>query len=401
MADDLKSSASIWDEGNTRRDQTQSAPNLIDTQPAEEPPSYTNATTSVTTPSRPQRPATPPRQRYNPIEALSLLSSIRFQSYPIPNSTIDPKRTVTTTTYAPFYSSPSSLTKLLIEQSNLPPRPLIRIRGTHVNSSTQTVVDFDLVLNLTTLLDLQSPRQASDESSSNTQAPARIHFKELPIDTQSSSSGGSRLFRREKDRPETSPLTKWATKFTTDKSENKSFYLMRVIPHAIPLQQTLEGSIRTLLHTLQYRGKVEVTFPTQYESIIVQKKPGNWFVSMLNLHPEKKYDVLESHFQFRGHPVAPSSEDGNDALSPQQGKAHMKAAEANARSLAEEWWNDWREVVRNGVLRGSKGRLGVEEWIEMSMGRRIGDRGREWGVDGSWDGSGPVAWPGKWTEEDF
>jgi hypothetical protein len=400
MGDDLKSSASIWDEGNARGSQPQSAPSLIDTQPPEEPPSYTNAT-SVTTPSRPQRPATPPRQRYNPIEALSLLSSIRFASYPILNSTIDPKRAVTTTTYAPFYSSPSSLTKLLTEQSNLPPRPLIRIRGTHVNSSTQTVVDFDLVLNLTTLLDLKPPRRASDELSSTTQELVRIHFKELPIESKSSSSGGSRLFRREKDRPDTGPLIKWATKFITDKSENKSFHLTRVILHAVPLQQTLEGSVRTLLHTLQYRGKVDVTFPTQQESIVVQKKPGNWFVSMLNLHPEKKYDVLESHFQFRGHPVAPSSEDGNEELSPQQGKAHMKAAESNARSLAEEWWSDWREVVRNGVLRGSKGRLGVEEWIEMSMGRMIGDRGREWGVDGSWDASGPAAWPGKWTEEDF
>jgi hypothetical protein len=393
MADDLKSSAAVWDEGNTRGNQSQRAPNLIDTQPPEEPPSYTNAT-SATTSARPQRPATPPRQRYNPIEALSMLSSIQFASYPIPSSTLDPKRTITTSTYAPFYSSPSSLIRLLTEQSNLPPRPLIRISGTHVNSSTQTVVDFDIFLNLTTLLDLQPPRRPSDESSSAIQVPARIHFKELPVESQPGSSGGSRLFRREKDRPETSPLAKWATKFTADKSENKSFYLTRVIPHAVPLQQTLEGSIRTLLHTLQYRGKVDVTFPTQYESVIVQKKPGNWFVSMLNLHPEKKYDVLESHFQFRGHPAAPSSEDGNDALSPQQGKVHMKAAEANARSLAEEWWSDWREVVRNGVLRGSKGRLGVEEWIEMSMGWRTADRGREWGVDGSWDASAPAAWSG-------
>lgn len=152
---------------------------------------------------------------------------------------------------------------------------------------------------------------------------------------------------------------------------------------------------------MQYRGKVDVTWPLQYEGVVVAKKPSNWFVSMLNLHPEKKYDVVESYFQWRGHRDMSVREEGGEEPTSREVREHLKAAEANARGLAEEWWRDWRDVVRNGVLRAWKGRLGVEEWIEMSMGRRMAEKGREWGADGSWEGSASIAFSAKWAEDDL
>ena len=151
---------------------------------------------------------------------------------------------------------------------------------------------------------------------------------------------------------------------------------------------------------MQYRGKVEVTFPVQHYGVIVSKKPSNWFANMLNLHPEKKYDVIDSPWHWRGHPPAPNSTSATiDAITLSE--RDFRAGQANARSIAEEFWGDWREVVRNAVLRGHRGKVGVEEWIEAQMGRREKERGKEWGIDGSWDSSlasGVGGW--KWGGED-
>ena len=409
--EDLKSSAHVWGDGLTddpnhqpsRSRHPTSTPQLIDLPPPDEPPSYTNATltpSEATPQPQPQRRTTPPRIRLNPIQSLSLFSSLPFHSYSIPSATITNNRSITESTYAPFFSSPASLTKLVTDQASIPPRPLLRFKGTHVDNNRYTVVDFDVIINLTALLDI-SPPPTSDIEAGPRAPPLRISFKELPIESESSrpASSGSRLFKREKPRPsDLSPLQKWTTKYVADKSENKSFTLTRTIPHFVPLQQAIEGSLRTLLHTLQYRGKVEVTFPTQHSSVVVSKKPTNWFVSMLNLHPEKKYDVVESPWQWRGHPSPPSANSSSATDPITLSERDFKAGIANARSLAEEFWGDWRDVVRNAVLRGHKGKVGVEEWIEAQMGRREKERGKEWGVDGTWDQSGVTGW--KWGDDD-
>ena len=279
------------------------------------------------------------------------------------------------------------------------------MKGTHIDANRYTIVDFDLILNLTSLLDLSVPdnnTSSSTASSSNNHTAPHLSFKELPLDTPSTSSGGSRLFKRsEKQRPSQtppSPLQVWCAKYVSDKSENKTFVLTRVISHFVPLQQTLEGSLRTLLHTLQYRGKVEVTFPTHQSTVAISKKPGNWFVSMLGMYPEKRFDVVESVWGWRGHLAGTREDGGGDGDVRERSERGFKVDEANARGIAEEYWGDWRETVRNSVLRGVRGKVGVEEWIESAMGRREKDRGKEWGVDGSWSDS-TSAW-GKWTGEE-
>jgi hypothetical protein len=113
---------------------------------------------------------------------------------------------------------------------------------------------------------------------------------------------------------------------------------------------------------------------------------------MLNLHPERKYDVLDAPWGLRGDPPSTSGSVGQE-------EHRFKLCEANARSLAEEFWGDYRDVVRNAVLRGHKGKIGVEEWIEAQMGRREKERAKEWGVDGAWD-AGRGGWGGE-REEDW
>lgn len=77
----------------------------------------------------------------------------------------------------------------------------------------------------------------------------------------------------------------------------------------------------------------------------------------------------------------------------------MKASEANARSVAEEFWREWAGTVHNVVLQGRRGKVSVEDWMETQMGRREKERGREWGLDGSWDGRDP--WGKGAGEDDF
>lgn len=156
-----------------------------------------------------------------------------------------------------------------------------------------------------------------------------------------------------------SPLDTWCKLFTSDKAENKSLTLTRLILD-FPTSY-LEGAIRTLLHTLKYRGKVEVTFPIQHQSVIVHKAPGNWFYNMLRLYPVKEYKVAESIWEVRG------ADNGESA------------------KIVEEWWEEWKGAVANAVLKKHQGNVGVEDWMMWKMGVVEKEKKAEWAVDGQWE----------------
>lgn len=215
----------------------------------------------------------------------------------------------------------------------------MRVRGTHVDHSGRGGgVDFDFVVNLTSLLELGGEKvvggeEAGEESGegSSSGGSGRGRGATNGVVGRGSTSGWgyangeSRLRIKLPDHPHTLrqhqrpltpkrpalpprkapsirplPLQKHVQSFIADKSEHKSFTLTRIVMHAVPLQQHLEGSLRTLLHTLQYRGKVEINFPLQYERVVVLKKEGNWVMGLLGMYNEKKWEGVESVWRWRG-----------------------------------------------------------------------------------------------------
>jgi hypothetical protein len=83
------------------------------------------------------------------------LPSIDFMSYRLPAGTLSDDETTRTTTDPELTSSPPALFALLKEQIALPPKPVVRIRGTHIDhlySWGTTRTDFDLTLDVMPLV---------------------------------------------------------------------------------------------------------------------------------------------------------------------------------------------------------------------------------------------------------
>ncbi|KAH0837239.1 hypothetical protein AYO21_08107 [Fonsecaea monophora] len=403
--------------------------------PTDLPPSYEHTVLPSTNPwtdspssqnQVPQRTSTPlsvPSQ--NPLVALSRLKTVSFAKYRVRDSKLSEDQTVTTTTNPELTSSSTSsstsqqqqrtLLKFIREQASLPPKPIIVIRGTHGNGST--VVDFDLKLNLTTMLDLD---WGGTESGGG-----RVKVKRYQ---HGSSNGSPKQMTREE--MNMSPLELWTKRFCEDKAENRSFALHRSTPN-LPIA-LLEGYARNLLATVKYRGKLHVEFPIQYSDVVIQRKSSNWFTNMLRLYPTKKYEVVEVEWPVIGTVAddhgggqgdsgetaaarglnAPSSSPppssrpayqrtgtgaGTTAAEPTSSASSTSSSssshptgsgpgEGSDRTglpslIAQEWWREWQFAIRNAVLSGRKGWVTVEDWMEAKMGMREKERAREWGVD--------------------
>ncbi|KIW32475.1 uncharacterized protein PV07_04020 [Cladophialophora immunda] len=406
--------------------------------PTDLPPSYEHTVLPNTNPwtdSPSSQSPRPPRTSsstplcvpsQNPLSALSRLTTVSFAKYRIRDSRLSEDQKVTTTTNPELTSSSHSsstsqqqqrtLLKFIREQACLPPKPIMVIRGTHVHGST--VVDFDLKLNLTSMLDL--------DWGGNESGGGRVKVKRY----QHGSSNGSpkQMTREEMDM---SPLELWAKKFCEDKAENRSFTLHRSTPN-LPIA-LLEGHARTLLAMAKYRGKVHVEFPVQYSDVVIQRKSSNWFTNMLRLYPTKKYEVVDVEwpvigttaddpsgqadadeaaagaglnapssssptssrpaYQSTGTGTAPGPADAQPASSASStssssssNPATSGAGDGNDRTglpslIAQEWWREWQFAIRNAALSGRKGWVTVEDWVEAKMGMREKERAKEWGVD--------------------
>jgi hypothetical protein len=75
------------------------------------------------------------------------MPNIIFSKYRVPDATLSKDQSTLTTTFAAFSSDPKALELFIREQAALPPRPLVRVTGTHTEMG-QTKVDFDVRLNM-------------------------------------------------------------------------------------------------------------------------------------------------------------------------------------------------------------------------------------------------------------
>jgi hypothetical protein len=89
--------------------------------------------------------------------SLQPVTSVQFdlRQYQIPHFTISEDQTTVTTTSPLYTSNPGALIELLQHQAALPPKPLVRIKGTHSEygaSYGPIRTDFDLTMNLMPLI---------------------------------------------------------------------------------------------------------------------------------------------------------------------------------------------------------------------------------------------------------
>ena len=86
-----------------------------------------------------------------------------FTAYRLPMSTWSDDRTTCTTTASHLADNPSALFELIRKQLTLPPKPVVRITGTHADwcySWGNTKIDFDIALDIMPLI--LSPKTTGD-----------------------------------------------------------------------------------------------------------------------------------------------------------------------------------------------------------------------------------------------
>ncbi|KIW56075.1 hypothetical protein, variant 2 [Exophiala xenobiotica] len=388
-------------------------------EPQDLPPSYDNINPPI--PSLPIPTVTPsiPIPSQNPLDAISRLSAIDLPKYcGVAQAKLSDGHTSLTTTKPELTTTQYALIKFINEQASLPPKPLMVIRGTHLTGDTgSTHVDFELTLNLTSLLAIENTHDTHnthnthnnrqpdfDGTRASAQSP-RMRVKPVEQSSSSSSSSSSK-HSHSHSHSRMTPLEQWVKKFVEEKAENRSFTLHRHIAN-LPTQ-LLEGMVRTLLAATKYRGKVSVEFPAQFSSVTVQRQSGNWFTNMLRLYPTKRYEVVDTVWHVAATSPSPvggrhqqqqhqlgtdtsteiytnTETDTNTDTDPSGdlGGVSISSSSSSSRAglIAQEWWREWQFAIWNAVMQKRQGWVTIEDWIEAKMGVRMPQPTKDWGAD--------------------
>ena len=333
MAEDLKNSATVW--GGKVEDAPPAYSGDLMGDDSSQDQDSTPQQAIQTTSRRPIQ-----RIPYDPLRRLAPLSAVSFHKYNIPDGIVSPDKISLTVRHSDLYAHPQHLLPFILEQAHLPPKPTLRIVGTHYGER----VDFDITINLTHLLDLRNLKWSFNSAQVS------------PI------QGGSQATYVRDDPSVPARVADLTKQFCQDRSENKSFYLRRKV-QGLPTEN-LAGQVRNLAASVKYRGLIRIDFTDERSQVIVHKQPSSWFSNMLRLHPEKKYDMLEVVWRLS---------DGTEGGAGDIGETGLRAG--------HEWWQSWSDTIRNAIISKKKGTVGIDDWIETKMGRHEPEPRMDWGPD--------------------
>lgn len=336
MTDDLKNSAQVWGGQPQSHEPAEDSPPAYSGHHQEEPLLEQNTTPTTTVQRRITRPT------YNPLHKLTTLASVPFHKYNVPDGVLSPNGISLTVKHSELYSQPHVLLAFILEQATLPPKPMLHITGSHCG----TIIDFDINLNLTHLLNLQKRKWRFNSA----------HVS--PI-----GHGASRPLYDAKDDRVMTMLSSNIKQFCKDRAENKSYTLTRTI-EGLPTEM-LAGQVRNLAASVKYRGLLKIEFVDERSKVVVHKQPSSWFSNLIGLHPEKRYEMAETVWDLSS---SEDSEHGNTDESLRAG---------------QEWWKSWTGAIRNAMIMKHKGNVGIEDWIEARMGHIEAEPRYEWGNERS------------------
>ncbi|GKT50238.1 uncharacterized protein ColSpa_10419 [Colletotrichum spaethianum] len=272
------------------------------------------------------------------------LPRLDYRLYSPPHFTLSPDCTTLSSKAEHLTASASALVSLIKAQASVPPKPLIHIKGNRGRT-----VDFDFKLNLMSLL-------VSDDASRRMDyircvAPGELAFR-----------GGAKpdVFPEVGERE----LEEWCRRFIEDPAPVKGFALERVVANMDTLY--IEGQIRSLIASTQYKGQINISFPVTHAKVKVKsaEKPSKLYLGMKNLFSSKhKYEVVQSVWPFA------SARNGED------GRRCMVQSE-------EVWWREWRDSIKYAMTlkRQNGAYVTNEDKLEALMeGKGKGVTSIDWG----------------------
>ncbi|CAM1511096.1 Fc.00g086090.m01.CDS01 [Cosmosporella sp. VM-42] len=304
------------------------------------PPPYSGPSTALITPVAVQsaQAASKGLPRYPGLPRLDY----RLYSPPLFKLSNDSK---TLSSRAEYYSTKvGALVSLIRTQATVPPKPQIHVRG-----SRGRKVDFDIKLNLMNLLVPDDEKQ-------------RIDYIRCVGEGELAYRGGVR--------PDMLPevgdggLEEWCRRFVQDSSSIKSFALDRVVANLDTAW--IEGQLRSLVASLNYRGVVDVRFVVTHSCVLVQNpdKVNQFFTSVTSLFSGKnKYEVIKAVWPYA---TTKNGEPGRKCVVQSE----------------EVWWREWRDPIKYAISQKRQGWVTVEDKLEAVMeGKGNETESIDWGPE--------------------
>lgn len=263
-------------------------------------------------------------------------------------------------------TDPAYLESHITSLAQSPPRPYVRIRGTHTErvrkrddkTENKTIVDFDVRLDLTPFLyrDI-SARQSWRElrTADNFQKVRRGTV----FPTRAPGFGGSSAGTVEDSKPPT--LREWCHRYCASHAGLKTFTLLRTVT-GFDEDERLKGRLEDLVRATHYRGHIDVSFPVQDARIDVYNtcRVNTWrwstwvrwlfyltflwvFAWPYLFFRTKRFEVVEAEWPF-----------SRRRRDPQTGRVTGR----EYVSLSElDWYNMWGRAISKAVLERRQGEL--------------------------------------------
>jgi hypothetical protein len=268
--------------------------------------------------------------------------NLQWNAYVPPNSTVSSDLTTTTIVDANLSKSPQALARFLADQVLLPPIPEIRIKGT--SRGYATAQDFDIRLNLLRYFTLNGGNAGRKTTWDSTKKAKRKKKREDNVEA-------------------------WAKDFVSDSGDKTLIITRRLVNWDT---EYLNGRLLGLLQSLNYKGRVEITFPSNHYQTIL--KPEQSFGSTLRsvfLGAGETYS-LDIDWPYASH-IAGDDEDHHsdeaaDGL-PAIGRVRRKCLVRTEQG----WFKEWRSTIRLAILERRRGWIGEADWIETMMRGQVAE----------------------------
>ncbi|KAI2463049.1 hypothetical protein F4781DRAFT_417916 [Annulohypoxylon bovei var. microspora] len=286
------------------------------------PPPYSTTSDTLDPNTRPQLPRGP--QCYPGLPVLD------YRQYSPPLFELSPDTTTITTKANYLSENPTALASLLRTLATVPPKPQVLIQGTRGRK-----VDFSLKLNLMNLLVPGSPHD-------------RLDYLRCVGKNEMALRGG--------DEPGLKPdfgvdngLEAWCDRFVKDSTTVKTFVLERVVANLDT--SWIEGQVRSLVASTDYKGQVTIQFPVTHAKVVVHNpdKRNKFLTSVASLFVSKsKYEVVKAVWPFATGRI---------------GEPGRKCVVQNEKT----WWEEWRDPIKYAIATKRQGWVTNEDKLECIM----------------------------------
>ncbi|KAK8868765.1 hypothetical protein PGQ11_007343 [Apiospora arundinis] len=258
------------------------------------------------------------------------LPLLDYRQYSPPMFDLSPDSMTISSKATYLSANATALCSLLQTLATVPPKQQILVQGNRGRK-----VDFAIKMNLMGLLVPSDPQD-------------RLDYLRVVNRDEMACRGGSEKPSLQPDVPGGS-LEEWCKRFVADQSPRKSFLLRREVANLDT--EWLEGQLRSLVATTEYKGQVSVTFPVTHCRVLVQSpdKVNKFFTSVSALFTGKsKYEVVKAVWPFA---TAKSNEPGRRCIVQSE----------------KVWYDEWKDPIKYAIATKRHGYVTNEDKLECIM----------------------------------